>query len=71
MRCPKCGTENPRGKIVCRQCGARLRVQPQGAALVRETEAQLMGRVRLDARRIVWVTAIVVAAGLFMGYLTR
>ncbi len=71
MRCPKCGTENPQGKIVCRQCGTRLRVQPQGAALVRETEEQLMDRVRLDTRRIVWVTAFVIAAGLLMGYLTR
>ncbi len=71
MRCPRCGTENPPGKILCRQCGTRLRAQPQGALLIRETDAKLMERVRLDARRIVYVTAVVVAAGLLMGYLTR
>ncbi len=71
MRCPKCGTENPHGKIVCRRCGTRLRVVQQGGALVRETEEQLMTRVRRDASRIIWVTATVVIVGTLMGYLTR
>ncbi len=71
MRCPKCGTENPQGKIVCRRCGTRLRVLPQAALLVRETEEQLMERVRGDAVRIIWVGAAVVTAGLVIGYLTR
>ncbi len=71
MRCPKCGTENPQGKIVCRRCGTRLRALPQAALLVRETEEQLMGRVRGDAVRIIWVGAAVVTAGLLIGYLTR
>ncbi len=71
MRCPKCGAENTQGKIVCRRCGTRLRVLPQAATLVRETEEQLMTRVRQDAQRIIWVVAVVIAAGLVMGYLTR
>ena len=71
MRCPKCGTENPQGKIVCRRCGTRLRTLPQAALLVRETEEKLMERVRGDAVRIIWVGAVVVTAGLLIGYLTR
>ncbi len=71
MRCPKCGTENQQGKIVCRKCGARLRVLAHDQAIVRETEEQLMARVRLDAKRIVWVFAIIVPVTLLIGYLTR
>jgi len=71
MRCPKCGTENPQGKIVCRRCGTRLRALPQAALLVRETEDQLMARVRRDGARILWVFAAVISAGLLIGYLTR
>ncbi len=71
MRCPKCGTENPQGKIVCRKCGTRLRVLAHDQAIVRETDEQLMARVRLDAKRIVWVFAIIVPVTLLIGYLTR
>lgn len=71
MRCPKCGTENPQGKIVCRKCGARLRTLAHDQAIVRESEEQLMARVRLDSQRIIWVFAIVVAVGLLIGYVTR
>lgn len=71
IKCSNCGTENPVGKVVCRNCGHRLRGGPQNAAAVRETEAELMGRVRVDVRRIGYVTAIVIAVGLALGYLIR
>jgi uncharacterized membrane protein YvbJ len=70
IRCPNCGTDNPVGKIVCRNCGHRLR-GVQSAAAVRETEGELMSRVRYDVRRIAYVTAIIVAAGLALGYFIR
>lgn len=71
MKCPNCGTENPAGKIVCRNCGTRLRVQPAGAVLVQQTEAQLMTRVRSDVRRILYVTGIVIVVGVILGYVIR
>lgn len=71
IRCPNCGTENPAGKIVCRNCGHRLRGAAQSAVAVRETDEQLMTRVRHDVRRIVYVVAIVVAIGLAFGYFVR
>jgi len=70
IRCPNCGTENPVGKIVSRNCGHRLR-GAQSVMAVRETEAQLMSRVRHDVRRIIYVMAVVIAAGLALGYLVR
>ncbi|HEV8354875.1 MAG TPA: zinc ribbon domain-containing protein [bacterium] len=71
IRCPNCGTENPAGKIVCRNCGHRLRGGAQTARATHETEADLMFRVRYDVRRIVYVGASVVAVGLALGYLMR
>jgi len=71
IRCPNCGTDNPVGKIVCRNCGHRLRGGAQTAAAARETEAELMSRVRSDVRRIISVGAVVVAVGLALGYFMR
>lgn len=70
IRCPNCGTENPVGKIVCRNCGHRLR-GAQATMVARETEAQLMVRVRYDVRRMVYAMAAVVAVGLALGYFFR
>lgn len=70
MKCPNCGTENPPGKIVCRNCGRRLRVQP-GPVATQLSEAEIVTRVRGDAIRIVYVTAIVVAVALILGYVLR
>lgn len=70
IRCPNCGTENPIGKIVCRNCGHRLRGAQVGT-VVRETDEQLMSRLRYDVRRIIYVMAIVVAVGLALGYFVR
>lgn len=67
MKCPKCGTENPAGKIVCRNCGTRLRVQPGSQAVVRWTDAELMSWVRADVRRLLIVSAIVIAGGIAVG----
>lgn len=72
MKCPKCGTENPPGKIVCRNCGTRLRIQPGSqAAAVRWTDAELMTWVRADVRRLLVVSAIVIAAGIVIGFALR
>lgn len=70
MKCAHCGTENPPGKIVCRNCGRRLRAaSPAGPAPL--TDAELMARVRTDVRRLVVVTAIVLAVGVALGVLVR
>lgn len=74
MRCPRCGTENAAGKIVCRTCGARLRPAPvsAAAAVVRgESDEQLRGRLSHDLLRIVWVIAVVIAVGLGLGFLVK
>lgn len=71
MKCPNCGTENPAGKIVCRNCGRRLRAQPGGGVISTVTEEELISRVRTDALRIVYVTGIVVALSLILAYLIR
>ena len=73
MRCPRCGVENPEGKIVCRACGARLRqtAAAAGAAVPRESEAELRRRVSYDLMRILWVAGVVIAVGLGLGFLVK
>jgi uncharacterized membrane protein YvbJ len=75
MRCPKCGTENAEGKILCRTCGTRLRsaggTAGQAALTTRESDDQLRRRVAYDLTRILWVTAVVIAVGLAMGLLLK
>lgn len=76
MRCPRCGVDNPEGKIVCRACGARLRPASAGGAAAaagapRETEAELRRRVSYDLTRILWVAGVVIAVGLGLGFLVR
>ncbi|HLN13888.1 MAG TPA: zinc-ribbon domain-containing protein [bacterium] len=75
MRCPKCGTENAEGKILCRTCGTRLRppLSAKDRALLptRETEPELRQRVTYDLMRDVWVIAVVIAAGLGLGVLLK
>ncbi len=71
MKCPNCGTENPAGKIVCRNCGRRLRPGSHTVGAVVQTEEDLMVRVRGDVRRLVVVTVIVVAAGIALGFVIR
>jgi uncharacterized membrane protein YvbJ len=73
MRCPRCGVENPEGKIVCRACGARLRpaAAAAGAGAPRETDADLRRRVSYDLMRIVWVAGVVIAVGLGLGFLVK
>ncbi|HEY3247661.1 MAG TPA: zinc ribbon domain-containing protein [bacterium] len=71
IKCPNCGTENPVGKIVCRNCGTRLRGGAGGVVAAKETEAEMMARVRYDVRRIAYVMAMVAAVGLALGYLIR
>ncbi len=75
MRCPRCGADNPEGKILCRACGARLRPSAAGggqAALpARESDAELRRRVSYDLTRIVWVMGVVVAVGLGLGLMLR
>jgi len=72
MRCPRCGVDNPEGKIVCRACGARLRTTAaSGAAAARETEGELRRRVSYDLTRILWVAGVVIAVGLGLGFLVK
>ena len=74
MQCPKCGTDNPPGKIVCRACGTRLRVAaaaPATPAARVESDEELGRRLRYDLWRIVWVVAVVIVAGLGLGFLLK
>jgi uncharacterized membrane protein YvbJ len=75
MQCPKCGTENPAGKIICRACGARLRPTSAAAASVGpgkvESDEELGRRLSYDLVRIVWVTAVVIVVGLGLGFLVK
>lgn len=74
MRCPKCGTENPQGKIICRACGTRLRAGAAGAAQAspgRESDEELRRRVSYDLVRILWVVGVVIAVGLGLGFLVK
>lgn len=75
MQCPKCGTENPSGKIICRSCGARIRppsssvgASAQGKI---ESDEELGRRLSYDLLRIVWVVAVVVVVGLGLGFLLK
>ena len=70
MRCPQCGTENPPGKIVCRNCGTRLRTG-MAAVLGAIPEEELMRRVRQDLRKLLIVAGITVAVGFLLGTLIR
>jgi uncharacterized membrane protein YvbJ len=75
MQCPKCGTENPAGKIICRSCGARLRPASSGAIAPGqgkiESDEELARRLRYDLLRIVWVVAVVIVVGLGLGFLLK
>ena len=71
MKCAQCGTENPPGKIVCRNCGTRLRAAGGAAVLGQMSEEELMRRVRSDVRRIVIVIAVVVVLGIVFGLFLR
>lgn len=70
MRCPKCGTENPPGKIVCRKCGVRLRPQTSPPATVVGEEA-VVKWVRQDLARLAAVLAILIASGIALGFIIR
>jgi transposase len=70
MRCPRCGTENPPGKIVCRKCGVRLR--PQTAPpLTSPGEETVVKWVRKDLARLAVVLAFLLASGTALGFLIR
>lgn len=71
MRCPQCGTDNPPGKIVCRNCGTRLRPGAAAVHLGPISEQDLMARVRTDMRRLLLVTGVVVLIGIVLGILIR
>ena len=75
MQCPRCRTENPPGKIVCRNCGARLRPAassaPAAAPARIESDEQLRRRLNYDLLRIVWVIAVVIVVGLGLGFLVK
>jgi len=68
MKCPNCGTENSASKIVCTNCGRRLRPGRHMVGPTVQTEKELMAWVRGDMRRLGVVTAIVVAVGIALGY---
>lgn len=70
MRCPKCGQENPAGKIVCSRCGTRLR-PGAGPAVVAHTPEQFMAWLRADLIKLAAVLAVVIIMAVALGTLVR
>lgn len=69
MRCPRCGTLNREGKIVCVRCGTRLRAGPTPSPVTQETGEALVARVRYDLLRLGACVGIAVALGALLGVL--
>lgn len=68
MTCPRCGFENPPGKVVCGRCGTRLR--PAAAAASGPATAnpeRFMMWLRGDLVRLAVVAAAVVALAAAVG----
>jgi uncharacterized membrane protein YvbJ len=70
MRCPKCGQENPAGKIVCNRCGTRLR-PGAGPAVVAATPERFMAWLRADLVKLAVVLVIVMVMAVALGTLVR
>jgi uncharacterized membrane protein YvbJ len=72
MRCPKCGTENAAGRVLCVRCGARLRGAVARAAVASpEADATFMVRLRSDLRRVAAAAVVVAVVAATMGLLLR
>ncbi|MBI4278734.1 MAG: zinc ribbon domain-containing protein [Armatimonadetes bacterium] len=73
MRCPKCGTENAAGKIVCQNCGTRLRVAAaaQSTATTTWTEETIVHWARRDLVRVVIAIGVLVVLGAVLGITLR
>lgn len=72
MQCPKCGADNPPGRVLCIRCGNRLRggsAAPTPAS--GEAYGLLMRRLRVDLRRLALALAITIAASLAMALALR
>jgi uncharacterized membrane protein YvbJ len=73
MKCPKCGTENTVGRVLCSKCGTRLRaggpitVNPASP----EAAATLRRWLRYDLTRLAIVVAVVTAAAFALGTILR
>jgi len=70
MRCPKCGHDNPHGKIVCARCGSRLRVSATAGG-PQQNPQEFMGYLKADLVRLAVVTTVVIAASAALGLLIR
>jgi len=73
MTCPRCGLENPQGKVVCARCGTRLRPAAAAASSGPATAnpERFMKWLRGDLVRLAFVTAAVVAAAAVVGMRVR
>lgn len=73
MKCPKCGTENHQGRVLCVKCGARLRQSAPAGTVPTTPEAGvgLMERLRSDLRRLAVVLIVVVAVAVALGVVLR
>ena len=73
MKCPKCGTENAPGRVLCLRCGTRLRaggpvtVNPAGP----EAAVTLRRWLRHDLTRLAGVLVAVTAIALAVGTILR
>ncbi|MDR7418355.1 MAG: zinc ribbon domain-containing protein [Armatimonadota bacterium] len=74
MKCPKCGAENPPGRVLCTKCGTRLRITAAtigGAPATPEATAVMMQRLRGDIRKLVVVFVVVIAVMAALGIFLR
>jgi uncharacterized membrane protein YvbJ len=73
VKCPKCGTENAPGRVLCVRCGTRLRaggpvtVNPAGP----EAAATLRRWLRYDLTRLAVVLVVVIVVALAVGTILR
>ena len=73
MKCPKCGTENAPGRVLCMRCGTRLRaggpitVNPASP----EAAMTLMRWLRHDLMRLAVVLVAVSAVAFAVGTILR
>jgi len=68
MTCPRCGLDNPPGKVVCGRCGTRLRpAAGTSRGPVSSSPELFMTRLRGDLVRLALVTVVVLAVAMALG----
>jgi uncharacterized membrane protein YvbJ len=73
VKCPKCGTENAPGRVLCVRCGTRLRAG--GPITVNPTSPEaaksLLRWLRHDLARLAVVVVVVIVVAYAVGTILR